>query len=242
MGRLCYLRPLYTVHVRVETNDTRPSLTCNSIEALGRICISGLLLDPEIPMSSLFSLSFSKLARTMSTNSAPNTHVYAPLKRSGSLARGYTLRRVYDNLAKPFSLSLSSHARTPSFARMPTRMPSSTTAYDESYSGDTELPQTFLSRAMKSDIPKSDRDTLISLPFKLDIQMARSKLVRNIPYLRQGWGRIDFIAVVGFWVSFALTTTGLERGTHHIGIFRAFSVLRTARLLSITNGTTVSDI
>ncbi|KAF8122971.1 Ion transport protein-domain-containing protein [Boletus edulis] len=197
-----------------------------AVEALGRICISGLFLDPEIPMSSLFSLSFSNLARTMTTNSASPGHVDAPapIRRTGSLARGYTLRRVYDNLAKPFSLSLSSHSRAPSFARVPTRIP-------------PELPPTFLSRVMKSDVQESDPSSLISLPFKLDIEMARSKLERNIPYLRQGWGRIDFLAVTGFWVSFALATAGLERGVHHIGIYRALSVLRTARLLSITNGT-----
>ena len=95
---------------------------------------------------------------------------------------------------------------------------------------------------MKSDVPKSDPDTLISLPFSLDVQLARSKLARNIPYLRQSWGRVDSVAVFGFWVSFVLATLGLERGTYHIGIFRALSVLRTARLLSVTNGTAVSEI
>lgn len=95
---------------------------------------------------------------------------------------------------------------------------------------------------MKSDVPKSDPDALISLPFGLDIRLAQSKIVRNIPYLRQSWGRVDFVAVFGFWVSFVLATLGLERGTYHIGVFRALSVLRTARLLSITNGTAVSDI
>ncbi|KAG9312661.1 Ion transport protein-domain-containing protein [Chiua virens] len=90
---------------------------------------------------------------------------------------------------------------------------------------------------MKSDVPESDPDALVSLPFRLDIQMVRSKIVRNIPFLRQSWGRVDTVAVIGFWVSFVLATVGLERGAHHIGIFRALSVLRTARLLSVTNGT-----
>ncbi|KAI9570096.1 Ion transport protein-domain-containing protein [Boletus coccyginus] len=205
-----------------------------TIEALARICISGLLLDPEVSTSSLFSLSFSNLARTMSTNSASNSNVNAPMVRSSSLARGLTMKRVLDNLAKPFSLS--SHARTPSFARVPTRMPPSSSALQHG-DGSPEDPPTFLSRAMKSDVPESDPDALVSLPFRLDIQLAWSKIVRNIPYLRQSWGRVDFVAVIGFWVSFVLATTGLERGTHHIGIFRALSVLRTARLLSITNGT-----
>ncbi|KAF8452208.1 Ion transport protein-domain-containing protein [Boletus edulis BED1] len=205
-----------------------------TIEALGRMCISGLLLDPEVPISSIFSFSFFKSAHTTSTHSASSV----PLTRSGSLARGYTLRRVYHNVAKPFSISLSSHARNPSSAQVPDRRPSSSALHGETHSGDPELPPTFLSRIMKSDVQESDPNTHISLPFRLDMEMARSKIVRNIPYLRQGWGRIDFLAVIGFWVSFGLSTAGLERGTHHIGIFRALGVLRTARLLSVTNGTT----
>ncbi|KAG6372714.1 Ion transport protein-domain-containing protein [Boletus reticuloceps] len=205
-----------------------------TIEALGRICISGLLLDPEVPISSIFSLSFFKSAHTTSTHSASSV----PLTRSGSLARGYTLRRVYHNVAKPFSISLSSHARNPSSAQVPDRRPSSSALHGETHSGDPELPPTFLSRIMKSDVQESDPNRHISLPFRLDMEMAQSKIVRNIPYLRQGWGRIDFLAVIGFWVSFGLSTAGLERGTHHIGIFRALGVLRIARLLSVTNGTT----
>jgi hypothetical protein len=38
-----------------------------------------------------------------------------------------------------------------------------------------------------------------------------------------------------------LAEVGVERGgTHHLGVFRAMSVLRTARLLAISSGTTVS--
>lgn len=177
----------------------------------------------------------------MSRNQASNSNINAPITRSGSLARGLTLRRVYNDLTKPFSLS--SHARTSSFARVPTRIPLSSSAlqHSKSYSEDLD-PPTFLSRAMKSDVPESDPDSLVSLPFRLDIQITRSKMVRNIPYLRQSWGRVDSVAVFGFWVSFVLATLGLERGTYHIGIFRALSVLRTARLLGITNGTAVSDV
>ncbi|KAL4071924.1 Ion transport protein-domain-containing protein, partial [Scleroderma citrinum] len=96
---------------------------------------------------------------------------------------------------------------------------------------------TFFSRAFRSDITKS-KDEVIALPFRLNVHDAHSKLTRNIPYLRQSWGRIDFIAMVTFWVSFVLATIGVERGVYHIGIFRALSVLRIARLLAITSGTT----
>jgi hypothetical protein len=41
-------------------------------------------------------------------------------------------------------------------------------------------------------------------------------------------------------VTFVLATAGIERVSQHIGVFRALSVLRTVRLLTITSGTTVS--
>ena len=96
----------------------------------------------------------------------------------------------------------------------------------------------FLSKALKSDNP----DDLLSLPFRLDVQRSHDVTRRNMPYLRQSWNRIDFIAVLSFWISFILAMAGAERGTYHIGVFRALSVLRTARLLAITSGTTVSGL
>jgi hypothetical protein len=95
---------------------------------------------------------------------------------------------------------------------------------------------TYLSEMMRSD----SKDTLLALPFKLNITHTHEKAYRNIPYLRQSWTRIDFVAIVSFWVTFFLAVFGEERGKYHIGIFRALSVLRTARLLTITSGTTVS--
>ena len=92
---------------------------------------------------------------------------------------------------------------------------------------------TFLSRALRSD------NDALSLPFRLSVQTAHDTTERNLPYLRHSWTRIDFVAIVSFWICFALAMAGVERGTYHIGVFRAMSVLRTARLLAITSGTTV---
>ncbi|KAJ6472696.1 Ion transport protein-domain-containing protein [Mycena vitilis] len=78
----------------------------------------------------------------------------------------------------------------------------------------------------------------IALPFRLSINSAAAQTRRHAPYLRHSWSRIDAIAIVAFWASFALAAIGVERGTHHIRIFRALSALRTARLLTITSGTT----
>ncbi|KAJ7112947.1 Ion transport protein-domain-containing protein [Mycena epipterygia] len=78
----------------------------------------------------------------------------------------------------------------------------------------------------------------LALPFRLSITNAADQTRRNAPYLRHSWSRIDALAIVAFWASFALATFGVERGEHHIRVFRALSALRTARLLTITSGTT----
>ena len=97
---------------------------------------------------------------------------------------------------------------------------------------------TYLSTALRSEDAANNPDN-ISLPFKLSIGHLREKTHRNVPYLRHSWSRIDFIAIVSFWVMFILASTGIEKGSQHIGIFRAVSVIRTARLLTVTSGTTV---
>lgn len=100
---------------------------------------------------------------------------------------------------------------------------------------------TILSMAMRSDNSAKNPDT-IALPFRLSIGHLHDKTQRNVPYLRQSWSRIDFIAIVSFWITFVLAISGSEKGSHHVGVFRAMSVIRTARLLTITSGTTVSYV
>ncbi|EIW77746.1 hypothetical protein CONPUDRAFT_167813 [Coniophora puteana RWD-64-598 SS2] len=86
---------------------------------------------------------------------------------------------------------------------------------------------------------KRRRARQLALPFSINIAQTRSTLRRHVPFWRQSWGRIDSLALLGFWVSFALCVAGVERTSSglHIGIFRALSVLRVARLLGVTKGT-----
>lgn len=65
----------------------------------------------------------------------------------------------------------------------------------------------------------------------------RMQLARRA-FLRHGFNRLDFVAVVSFWITFALSVTGLE-AEHRIWIFRMLSCLRIVRLLALTNGTSV---
>ncbi len=58
-------------------------------------------------------------------------------------------------------------------------------------------------------------------------------------FLRHSWNRVDLFAVISFWITFGLAMGGQEAtSNHHIYIFRALSVLRCARLLTATSGTT----
>ncbi|KAK4551786.1 calcium channel protein [Recurvomyces mirabilis] len=57
-------------------------------------------------------------------------------------------------------------------------------------------------------------------------------------FLRHSFNRLDFIAVVCFWISFVLSASGVE-ANHHLYVFRMMSCLRIVRLLGITSGTSV---
>ncbi|KAI0136330.1 ion transporter [Xylariales sp. AK1849] len=65
----------------------------------------------------------------------------------------------------------------------------------------------------------------------------RMQLARRA-FLRHGFNRLDFTAIVSFWITFMLSITGLEM-EHHLFIFRMMSCLRIVRLLAITNGTAI---
>jgi len=60
-------------------------------------------------------------------------------------------------------------------------------------------------------------------------------------YLRHSFNRMDFIAVVSYWIALVLELT-FVMSKHHIYIFRMLSCLRIFRLLSITEGTSVLSL
>ena len=70
------------------------------------------------------------------------------------------------------------------------------------------------------------------------LQKRRVRLAHRA-FLRHSFNRLDFVAVVAFWVSFLLSVSGVEK-THQLYIFRMLSCLRILRLLAMTNGTSVS--
>ena len=68
-------------------------------------------------------------------------------------------------------------------------------------------------------------------------QQQRIRLARRA-VLRHSFNRLDLVAVVSFWIAFALAFTGIE-SSRHIYVFRMLSCLRILRLLGLTSGTTV---
>ncbi|KAI6001926.1 Ion transport protein-domain-containing protein [Pisolithus albus] len=227
-----------------------------TIESLARICTSGFVFDPEISTSALFTVPSFRSSpsgfTSVPTGSLSAADVRENIPRPNSLGRGLSFKKFYKSLAQPFTLI--ENTTPPPFVQEPAEnsasriekryAPAAHTAYPQTqprvHSGSrfrSTSERTFFSKALRSDVPASESE-VIALPFRLNIQISRQKLARNVPYLRQSWGRIDFIAVFAFWVSFILASVGVERGTYHIGIFRALSVLRIARLLAISSGTT----
>jgi len=55
-------------------------------------------------------------------------------------------------------------------------------------------------------------------------------------YLRHSFNRTDFVAVVSYWIAFALSISGIDN-ERHIYIFKMLSCLRIIRLLNLTSGT-----
>ncbi|KAF2154780.1 calcium channel-like protein subunit Cch1 [Myriangium duriaei CBS 260.36] len=68
-------------------------------------------------------------------------------------------------------------------------------------------------------------------------QAARHRLAYRA-FLRHSFNRLDFLAVVSFWISFWIAVFGFE-SKQHLYVFRMLSCLRILRLLGITGGTLV---
>lgn len=96
--------------------------------------------------------------------------------------------------------------------------------------------QTFMSQG--SALGPSSKIFFQEAPFRSGIQRQQKQLITQSAYLRHSWNRTDFVAIVSFWISFVLSLYGWE-SQYQLYVFRALSVLRLMRLLTITSGTTV---
>ncbi|KAG8896276.1 calcium channel protein, partial [Tulasnella sp. 403] len=175
-----------------------------SLEALARILVTGLLLDPETRITDTQTLIKGLM----------NAHSRVHSQFSGSTLTLDT-EAIRQNMADGVP---EKHSYPPS-------TPGSTTPVER------KVNNTWV--GSKVGLPTR------TLPFQIAIEKQQSLSARNLPYLRHSWNRIDFIAVISFWVTFALAVSGAETQVNrHLYIFRALSVLRISRLLAVTSGTT----
>ncbi|KAL6310254.1 Ion transport protein-domain-containing protein [Sparassis latifolia] len=232
-----------------------------TFEAFARISVSGFLLDPDVPVSNLLSfVSFKayhdatippsstdpSLARH---GSVATSHSQSQFSSRNKLAFSQWLNHFRANLRRLFALPHTFPANASSVslpeginARSRSDTVQSKTPMIEKVISSTQHAYAHMRNPSQPNFMatalRSENADVLSLPFRLSVTNAQVQTQKNIPYLRHSWSRIDFVAIVSFWISFALSMAGVERGTYHIGVFRAMSVLRIARLLAITSGTT----
>uniref|UniRef100_D8Q6Y7 Calcium-channel protein CCH1 n=1 Tax=Schizophyllum commune (strain H4-8 / FGSC 9210) TaxID=578458 RepID=D8Q6Y7_SCHCM len=179
-----------------------------TVEAFARICVSGFLLDPEIPTSSLFTSPFtsdepqpvaptSNLAALARANSIASQHQsHGPLTRGLSITQ--RIKRLNRNLARPFALA---SRNKPEEAGVTTTTPV------------TEKIKAVAQGFREPKFFKKESDA-ISLPFRLSVTVAHEKTYRNLPYLRQSWNRIDMLAIdgqtFGYHVGYYVSIIGVQ--------------------------------
>ncbi|KAH9979222.1 Ion transport protein-domain-containing protein [Lactifluus volemus] len=227
-------------------NASPPRIACspNFITLRLLTCATALKLSHEcVPISAVFSSLLMRnsgrhMTATPIVRPAPMTSTN--LRRKGTFF--HSLQSYYDNATQPFSISHST-GYVPSSLGSTSSTASTATLIGPTSQGRKrpDAPSILEKTASSSTIVtaySTQRHETLTLPFQFSMNLARDITRRNLPYLRHSWTRIDALSVIAFWIAFILAQTGLERGTHHIGLFRALSVLRTARLLTITTGTT----
>lgn len=97
-----------------------------------------------------------------------------------------------------------------------------------------EHPQASIIRTFTGGLNQLEQQTLADDP----LQKRRVRLAHRA-FLRHSFNRLDFVAVVAYWVAFFLSVFGVETRAQ-LFVFRMLSCLRLLRLLALTNGTSVS--
>ncbi|KAF1989433.1 calcium channel-like protein subunit Cch1 [Aulographum hederae CBS 113979] len=105
------------------------------------------------------------------------------------------------------------------------QQPATPTMTVSSFMTQPSLLRAFTSNRLQPDQPMSSR------------QHQRVRLAHRA-YLRHSFNRLDFLAVVAFWISIVLSVLHLET-SRHLDVFRMLSCLRIIRLLAFTSGTSV---
>src|SRR5882757_10784840 len=167
------------------------------------MCVSGLILDPDVPFVSIFTSPFKHSGDEPIRNAGTPGLAYAPSTCRTGITRthtlGHRLRQMKNKFFEPFALhhkstvdttdaGTTTTTRTRSGTETRTPMMEKTMgANQRSHELVRDPKSNFLTNAIRSD----NSDTL-SLPFKLIIEQSHQSTRRNMPYLRQSWNRVDF--------------------------------------------------
>lgn len=225
-----------------------------TVEVIARIIVSGLIINPPPPDYKIAEdrASISSQARSNIASRVPEAPHRPSAMRSNTkdtfAALGDALKTKTTTALNPQSSLQLGRTVSPNHQFPPRIVKSDHLEPEGPPSGDRnqrpegrrdtqngELnPMTLLNDKTARFLQKSRL-----APFAHAIVQQRAQAV-DYAYLRHSWNRVDFIAVVSFWVTFTLAVLHQEDvSTHHIFIFRALSVLRVSRLLTATRGTSV---
>lgn len=223
-----------------------------TLEAAMRILVSGFIFNAEENFRTRsFRTRFSRLRDRIE-----GRPVHAPIMERGqssSQGNQYEKSSRYDyapktdhgagdNLAR--LQNMSGHPENSARHASPSYPPSSAQPTMRSFTTTSQLV---------TGKSTASRDTLRTgklsrfhedVPFVQAIHTQRAQHSpgsRQKAYLRHSWNRVDFVAVCAFWIMFFLASSGSE-SQHNLYIFRALAALRSARLLTITSGTTVGNL
>ncbi|ELU41285.1 ion transport domain-containing protein [Rhizoctonia solani AG-1 IA] len=201
-----------------------------TVEMIARIIVSGFVLDPEIKPSSV-----GQWLRDL----APGDNF---------AARARSVRRKVFEQRAPYA----QHAVSDSTTALSEKSPKATLTF--ALASQVGVASAHASRSDTTARPGQPHPQHIQsqsgtwylhhatdTPFQIAVARQRILSEQSSTYLRHSWNRTDFVAVCSFWIMFGLAISGKENQPNmHLYVFRALSVLRTARLLAVTKGTSVS--
>lgn len=237
-----------------------------SIELFARIIVSGLIINPPVAYEAPQEQNKADDVVVSPPVETPySQHARAKAMRSNTLdafaAMADTIKVRATEAVRPHNHlgQLNQHGKAP---LSPNRAHAPRTVTSDALDAEHTFPPHQHDRSQNSSATKSQFDrrqpssaasssgrwrektsTFLQksklAPFAEAISKQRAQAA-DYAFLRHSWNRVDLVAVVSFWVMFFLAI-GKEEMTpsHHIYIFRALSVLRCARLLTVTRGTSV---
>ena len=192
---------------------------CYTIEVIARIIVSGLVVNPPSEDSEF--------------PGASNTREFCDELWKSSVLRIYYLLYPYDEQQRDFA---SNYKPEEINSSQPGK-----DVYGETNALFTWQPEdlTFPRRNQGSGLWRHivQWSTAAAKRLQRTITM-RESVITDSAYLRHSWNRVDFIAVVMYWIAAGLQVSHADSSPHvHIFIFRALSVLRCARVLTLFEGT-----